>query len=408
LTEPIIIVGASLGGLRTAEALRRFGYGGAITVIGDEPHLPYNRPPLSKDALAAGLDHASVAFPRRSSTADVNWVLNTRIMSADLDRHLVATATSGTFRYDALVVATGVRPRRLAVRNSGLPGSFALRTLEDAIGLRSVLLPGARVVIAGAGFIGCEVAATARGLGCRVTVVGEKALPMQEPLGDALSAELMRRHEAHGVSFRMRSRVVDVIGADRVSAVRLEDSTELPCDVLVEAIGSLPNTEWLQGNDLNLDRSVLTDSAMRALRRSGVAWPDVFAVGDVARFPNPTYGLEAWSIEHWNIPTETGKRAGEILAARAAGPEVLREIVSRPFAPVPSFWSDQYDVHMLAFGMPGLADRVELLHGDPAGDCVFGYYRGARLVGVCGVGMTSQLRHYRDLLALPAPEVASR
>ena len=396
MSLPVVIVGASLGGLRTAEALRRSGYTGSITIFGEEPHAPYSRPPLSKDVLGGEVSHASVAFPQRPATSDVRWRLGTRVDSADLERRLLRTGDGEEIPYRALVVATGLRPRRLSPRAARLAGAFALRTLDDAGALREALIPGAQVVIAGSGFIGCEVAAIARQIGCEVTVVGSVRLPMLRPLGPALAEDVMRRHEQRGVRFRMGTHVAEALGQESVEGVRLADGSEVPCRVLVEAIGSVHNTEWLRGNDVDAEQGLRTDSAMRVLKADRSPWNDVFAVGDVARFPNAIYGDEPASIEHWNIPTETAKRAGRILAMQLAQDPDLGEAIAERFAPVPSFWSDQYDIHLLAYGLPALADRVELLAGTPGGDCVYGYFVDTRMVGVCGIGMRSEVMKYRD------------
>jgi NADPH-dependent 2,4-dienoyl-CoA reductase/sulfur reductase-like enzyme len=393
---PVVIVGASLGGLRSAEALRRSGYTGPITVFGDEPHAPYNRPPLSKDALAGEVSHAAVAFPQRPATADVLWRLGIRIESADLDGRRVRTAAGEDVAYRALVVATGLRPKRLSARTAELTGAFALRTLDDAGALSDALTPGAQVVIAGSGFIGCEVAATARQIGCEVTVVGSARLPLLGPLGSALAEDVMRHHEKRGVSFRMGTHVAEVLGQHTVEGVRLADGSEIACQVLVEAIGSVHNTEWLDGNDVDAELGLRTDSAMRVLKADGSHWTDVFAVGDVARFPNAIYGDTPASIEHWNIPTETAKRASRVLAMQLADDPDLAAVVAERFAPVPSFWSDQYDLRLLAYGLPAVADRVELLAGRHGEDCVYGYFVGAQMVGVCGIGMRSEVMKYRE------------
>ncbi|WP_307807038.1 FAD-dependent oxidoreductase [Naasia sp. SYSU D00057] len=396
MSPPVVIVGASLGGLRSAEALRRCGYAGPITVFGDEPHAPYNRPPLSKDVLGGEVTHAAVAFPQRAATSDVEWRLGTRIRSADLEQRSIRTTDGEEVRYRALVVATGLRPKRLSPRTATLAGAFALRTLDDAAALRNALHPGVQVVIAGSGFVGCEVAATARQLGCEVTVVGSAELPMLGPLGSALAEDVMRRHVERGVRFRMGTHVAEALGQEAVEGVRLADGSEVACQVLVEAIGSLHNTEWLDGNDVNAAQGLRTDSAMRVLRADGSSWRDVFAVGDVARFPNAIYGDEPASIEHWNIPTETAKRASRILALQLAEDPRLDAAIAERFAPVPSFWSDQYDMSLLAYGLPALADRVELLAGKAGGDCVYGYFVGDRMVGVCGIGMRSEVLKHRD------------
>jgi 3-phenylpropionate/trans-cinnamate dioxygenase ferredoxin reductase subunit len=385
VTEPVVIVGASMGGLRTAEALRRFGYDGAITVFGDEDYAPYNRPPLSKEVLAESVSHDAVAFEMRAAVADVNWVLGTRVLSADLEHSTVTDHNYEVHPYAALVIATGLRPRRLRVPNDDLRGRHAVRTLDDAIALRAELVAGARVVIVGAGFIGCEVAATARKLGCDVTIVAPGVHPMLRPLGQELAAEMQRRHEAQGVVFLMKREVSDLIGTTSVTGVLLDDGTTVECDLLVEAIGSHENTEWLDGNDLDTTAGVLTSNNLRAVRGDGTEWDNVFAVGDVARFPNPVYDHECRRIEHWNIPTETAKRVGQVFTGQAQG----------EFRPIPSFWSDQYDNHLLAYGVLALADEIRLEDGELAGDCVFGYYRNGVMVGVCGIGMRSVVQSYR-------------
>lgn len=402
MSVPVVIVGASMGGLRTAEALRRFGYAGPITVIGEEPYAPYNRPPLSKEVLATEVSHEAVAFAQRPATADVNWVLGTRAVSADLEHQTVTDSTGAVHPYSALVIATGLRPKRLQVSNSGLSGRHAVRTLDDAIALRAALVPGARVVILGAGFIGCEVAATARKLGCEVTVVAPGVRPIIRPLGTQLASEIQRRHEAEGVRFRMKTTVADLIGENHVTAALLDSGEELACDVFIEAIGSYTNTEWLEGSGLELSDGVLTDNAMRAVSLDGTACENVFAIGDVARFANPMFDATARRVEHWNIPTDTAKRVGQVLAAKLGAADNWPSVLEEIFAPMPSFWSDQFEMHLLAFGLLGLADEVKLMHGEIDSDCVFGYYRAGTLMGVCGIGMRSTVQSYRAAVAQTA------
>lgn len=409
MIHPVVIVGASMGGLRVAESLRRFGYLGPITAIGDEPYAPYNRPPLSKEVLATEVSHEAVAFLQRTATQDVNWVLGTRIVAADLEHQTVTDANGEVYPYGVLVVATGLRPRRLEVANGLLAGRHAVRTLDDAIGLRAVLVPGARVVIMGSGFIGCEVAATARKLGCDVKVIGPGTHPIVRPLGVELASELQRRHEAMGVEFFMKRKIVDLVGTTHVTGAILDDGTVLDCDVLVEAIGSHENTEWLEGNDIDVSSGVLTDYALRAVKASGSGvWENVFAIGDVARFVNPIFDEVPRRIEHWNIPTDSAKRVGKVVAAMLgdgiggspADSESLDAILAEGFAPIPSFWSDQYDMHILAYGLLGLADEIKLIDGEISGDCVFGYYREGKMVGVCGIGLRSVVQKYRSVFTL--------
>lgn len=395
MTSPVVIVGASMGGLRAAEALRRFGYNGPITAIGEEPYTPYNRPPLSKEVLANEVSHEAVAFAQRPATADVNWVLGTRAVDADLEHRTVTDSNGQVHPYSALIIATGLRPKRLQVTNSELSGRHAVRTLDDAIALRAALVPGARVVILGAGFIGCEVAATARKLGCDVTVVAPGTHPIVRPLGVELAREIQRRHEAEGVRFKMKTTISELLGENSVTGVLLDSGEELACDVLIEAIGSDTNTEWLEATGLDLSDGVLTDNAMRAVQTDGTVRDNVFAIGDVARFANPMFDAVARRVEHWNIPTDTAKRVGQVLAAELTESENWPAVLDEQFAPTPSFWSDQFDMHILAFGLLALADEVKLIHGEIENDCVFGYYLEGKMVGVCGIGMRSTVQGYR-------------
>jgi len=385
-----------MGGLRCAEALRRFGYSGPITVIGDEPWAPYNRPPLSKEVLAAEVSHSAVAFEKRSSVADVNWVLGTKATSLDTEQNTITDSDGQVHQYSALVIATGLRPKRLAVHNYDLANRFALRTLDDAIALREQLQPGKNVVIVGGGFIGCEVAATATKLGCNVTVIHNASAPMLKPLGTELANQMQLRHEAMGVRFLLKRSVEDLVGTSHVTAVKIDDGSTIECDVLVEAIGSHPNVEWLSNNKIDRNDGVLVDSAMRVTRKDDSRITNVFAIGDVARFVNPIFDFEPRRVEHWNMPTETAKRAASVIAAMLNHGDNYPGILDEDFRPVPSFWSDQYDNHLLAFGLLGLADRVSMVAGEISGECVFEYHRGNQLVGVCGIGMRSVVQGYRS------------
>ena len=395
MNHPVVIVGASMGGLRTAESLRRFGYSGPITVIGEEAHAPYNRPPLSKAVLASEVSHSAVAFEQRPSTEDVNWVLGTRAVSADFEHNTVTDSEGQIHKYSALVIATGLRSKRLNVPNGDLSGRYALRTLDDAIAIRAELTPAKNVVIVGGGFIGCEVAATAVKLGCNVTVVHNASHPMLRPLGQELAQEMQLRHEAMGVIFKLKRTVSDLIGSTHIEGIQLDDGARVDCDVLIEAIGSHPNVEWLSGNDIDRNDGVLVDSAMRVVKRSGGTYPNVFAIGDLARFANSIFDLEPRRVEHWNIPTETAKRAANVIAALLNQNDNWPSVLDEPFRPIPSFWSEQYDIHLLAFGLLSLADRITLVAGSIDSDCVFEYFRDNQLVGVCGIGMRSLVQSYR-------------
>ena len=406
----VVVVGASLAGLRVAEAVRAAGHTGELVVVGEEPHLPYNRPPLSKEALAGGVTFETLEFRRRKTVDDVTWRLGTAAAEVSLEGREVVLADGTVLTYDALAIATGVRARRLTLP-APPGGRHVIRTLEDAVALRAELTPGARVVLLGAGFIGCEVAATARALGCEVDVVAPEAVPMQRPLGLTVGAAMQRRHEAHGVRFHL-GRLPAVLHARssdtrddapvRVGEVELDDGTRLACDVVVEALGCAANTEWLAGTGLDLADGVRTDGWLRALTDTGRERPEVVAAGDVARFPNALFDDVPRRVEHWSIPTDTGKRAGASLVAGLTGVDLDADPAAARFAPMPSFWSDQYGQRLQSFGSLGVADpdAVEILDGDLDGDFVAGYHRAGRMVGVAGIGLMPRLLALRaELLA---------
>ncbi|WP_369220843.1 NAD(P)/FAD-dependent oxidoreductase [Streptomyces sp. R39] len=394
MSARIVVAGASMAGLRAAEQLRAAGWTGAITLVGDEPHMPYNRPPLSKEVLAGRAPFESLAFRPRASVSDVEWRLGRKVVAAELDERTVRLDDGTELTYDGLVVATGMRPRRLNCPGPRA-GRHTVRTLDDARVLREELIrPGARVVVIGAGFIGCEVAATAVGLGvAEVTVVDPLPLPMAGPLGELLGRALRRRHEERGVRFALGAAVAAFTGEERVTGVELRDGRVLPADVVVESVGSVANTEWLDGNGLDLSDGVLTDAWLRAGGR-----PDVVAVGDVARFPNARYDGVPRRVEHWCIPADTAKHAARTLVAGAA---------PAPFAPLPTFWSDQHDFRLQSFGAPGLGKQdVRVLDGDPEADVLVGYHHDGRLVGVVALGgqavAASAARYRAELLKQPA------
>jgi 3-phenylpropionate/trans-cinnamate dioxygenase ferredoxin reductase subunit len=393
-----------MGGLRAAETLRKSGYSGPLVVIGDEPHAPYNRPPLSKEVLAEDVSHAAVAFPLAEILDDVQWVLGRAVVATDLSAQTVTLDDGTTIDYSSLIIATGLRPRRLNLPGQPTHGVHAIRTLDDAMRLRSELVPGARVVVFGAGFIGCEAAATATKLGCQVTVVGKGSIPMLRPLGQQLAEDVQRRNEDRGVTFISNACLVEIFSddaSDRVTGVVLDNGQTLDCDVVIEALGSLPNTEFLAGNDIDIESGVHVNDTLHALRENGEAWENVYAIGDVARFPIPQFDSQTRRVEHWNIPTEMARKVGKQVAlAHGDDVDAHRDELAKPFAPIPSFWSDQFDVSLLAYGLLDQGDDVKLLEGDVGGDCIYGYFKGDAMVGVCGIGMRSKVMGYRNKVGL--------
>lgn len=385
-----MVAGAGLGGLRAAESLRAAGYSGEITVVGEEPHHPYNRPPLSKQALSGPIDPAGLEFRRKAAVDDVQWRLGSPVAGADLAGRTVTLADGTVLPFDGLVVATGLRPRRLPIPGP-VGGRSPLRTVEDAEHIRQRLAPGSHLVVLGAGFIGCEVAATARALGADALLVAVDEEPLIRPLGREVGAAMRRRHEEHGVEFALGRTVTAFEGVDLAKAAVLDDGRIVPADVIVEAVGTQPNVEWLAGNGLDLTDGVLVDSGMQV---QGTDAP-VVAVGDIARYPLALAGPGPLRIEHWNMPTETGRRAGRTLAALLAGEAPDRG----PFTAMPSFWSDQYDISLQSFGLPGLATSIEVVEGDVDSECIVEYHDEDGLVGVLGINRTPDLGPYRRQLA---------
>jgi 3-phenylpropionate/trans-cinnamate dioxygenase ferredoxin reductase component len=400
-----VVVGASLAGMRAAEAVRKAGFAGEIVVIGDEPHMPYYRPPLSKDTLAsapgpvaadpAGPDPvtctlATLAFRVPKNVQEAQWRLGRTVTAADLTARTVTLEDGEVLGWSGLVVATGLRPRRLSVPGPTL-GRHVIRTLDDSLRLRAELVPAARLVVIGAGFIGCEVAASARTMGVEVDVVAPESVPAQRPLQTELGNALRRRHEEYGVRFHLGTVPTAFLGQERVTGVVLSDGTELPADLVLEAVGCVPNVEWLEGNGLDLSDGVLCDNSLRVEGR-----PDIVACGDVAKFANPRFDDVPRRIEHWTLVTDTAKRAGLTLGRYLAGAEPAAD----PFAPLPTFWSDQYGLRLQSFGAVGLgAADVRVLEGDLDGEVAVGYHLDGRLVGVVLIGMAAHYPRFRSMIA---------
>lgn len=383
----IVVVGASAGGLATAEALRRGGHQGAVTLVGAEPHLPYDRPPLSKQVLTGEWAPERLALRGRADidALDLDLRLGTPAGALDVVGRTVTLADGAELAYDALVVATGVRPRRL----TGGEGVHTLRTVEDALALKERLAPGRRLVIVGAGFVGAEVAAVATGLGVEVTLLEAGPLPMAQAIGAEAGRYLAQVHRDHGVDLRTEVTVQEIVTAGgAVTGVRLADGTVLPADDVLVAIGGTPNTEWLTGSGLTVHNGLVCD-------RFSTAGPNVHGVGDVACWHNPLFDT-MMRVEHRTNAAEQG-----IAVAR----NLLNPDEQRPFAPVPYFWSDQYDLKIQACGHLRDHDEALVVEGDPArARFLIAYRRANRLTGVLAVGLPPKaLRSWRSLIAAATP-----
>ncbi|RLU83652.1 FAD-dependent oxidoreductase [Streptomyces griseocarneus] len=382
----IVVVGASAAGLTAAETLRRRGYDGTLTLIGDEPRPPYDRPPLSKQILTGTWEpgRASLRTPQHLEHLAVDLRLGRPATALDVPGRRVQLADGERIGFDGLIVATGVVPRRLP--GSGLTGVHVLRTLDDALALRTALLAGPRVVVVGAGFLGTEVAAAARTLGLEVTLAEPEPVPVRRPFGDRVGGLVAELHRAHGTRLRCGVPVRRLRGTDgRVTGVELGDGTTLPADVVVLAVGSRPATGWLAGSGLRLGDGVECDARCRAA-------PGIHAAGDVASWHNPRFGTRM-RLEHRMNATEQ---------AMAAAGNLLGD--ATPFAPVPYFWTDQYDTRIQAYGVFPPDAHPRVVHGDPSdGRFTAAYGHHGVVTGVLGWNAPRELRTLRALVVDRAP-----
>ena len=380
----VSIVGASLAGYWAAETLRRDGFEGRISLIGDEPHAPYDRPPLSKKFLAGDLYDDRLPLTTAEKLADLGLEMRLGCQATGLD---VATRTlevDGVAEpYDGLLIATGARCRNLP-GTAGLAGVHTLRTRDDAEAIRDALANGARrVVVVGAGFIGAEVASTAIGRGAEVTMVEALEAPFGRVLGVEMGAVMADVHRRHGVDLRTGVGVDEVLGDDRLSGVRLANGATLEADLLVVGIGVVPNTDWLEGSGLTLDDGVVCDETC-------LAAPDVAAAGDVARWANPRYG-EVMRVEHWDNAVQQGVHAARRL--------LQSDEEATPYAPVPWFWTDQYDRKVQLAGRPHTDDEVRVVAGSTAEHRFAAFYgRDGRFTAALGMNRPRQVMQSKGLL----------
>ncbi|PWI13647.1 FAD-dependent oxidoreductase [Streptomyces sp. Act143] len=380
----VAVVGASLAGLSAARSLRKRGYDGRLVVIGDEPHRPYDRPPLSKEFLAGTLGEAELALEADGEDLAAQWLLGTRAVGLDHVGRTVRLADGREVRADGFVLATGAAARTLP-GSEGLAGVHTLRTLDDARALRAELARGGRLVVIGGGFIGAEVASTAYALGLEVTVVEAAPTPLAGPLGEAMGAVVAGLHADHGVRLVCGVGVKGLSGESRVDAVLLEGGRSLPADIVVVGVGARPNVEWLEGSGIALDNGVKCG----ADGRTNLA--GVVAVGDCANWYDPRAGHHR-RVEHWTGALERPDAAIATLLARGA----VEPGVPRP----PYFWSDQYGVKIQFAGHAAAADSVTVETGAADSRDVLAVYRRAGdPVAVLGMNQPRLFTRWRKQLA---------
>jgi len=390
----VVIIGAGAAGLTTAESLRRLGFGGTIRMVHAEHSLPYDRPPLSKQVLAGTWRPEKVLLrsPVALEKLALDWHHGVQASRLDIAGHRVDLSDGKRLEFDVAVIATGVAPRSLA-RGQDLQGVFVLRTLDEALALQHALTAGRRLVVVGGGFLGLEVAATARQLGLEVEVIEPLPVCLEGPLGRTIGERVMHLQNAHGVRLRNGIGVRRLIGDQEqgnggaVTAVELQDGTILPAESVLVAIGSQLAVDWLAGSGLTLQNGIVCNAFCEAA-------PDIYAAGDVSNWYHPHLERHV-RLEHRMNATEQG-------------PAVARNILGerQPFAPIPFFWSDQFDVKIQMYGIASRGAALQIVEGALHEDRFVATYseEGERLVAVLGWKSPKQLLSYRQqLLAAYTP-----
>ncbi|ALJ21955.1 NAD(P)/FAD-dependent oxidoreductase [Microbacterium sp. No. 7] len=350
----VVVVGASLAGTRLVQGLRALGHTGPVTLIGAEAELPYDRPPLSKDLLTREWSDEAVAAVRLASAEElrdlhVDVRLGTAAVSLDTGAKTVALDDGAVVGYDVLVIATGAVARPSPWRPAS--GVHQLRTLGDARAIAERLARGGHLVVVGGGFIGTEIAAAARSRGCDVTIVDPLPEPMARLVGSEIAGTLVQLHARHGVRTLFGRGVVGIDGEEGALTVALDDGELLAADAVVVGIGSVPSTGWLEGSGILVDNGVVCDDRLRA-----AGAPDVYAIGDVARWPHPGHGV-AVRAEHWTNASDQARYLAAALVQGDAG----------PYEPSDYVWSDQYDWKVHTVGRRDPEGRSTVV-GDLAGN----------------------------------------
>lgn len=381
--ERIVIIGASLAGIRIAEHVRRMGHEGSIVLIGDEVHLPYDRPALSKKILLGEATSEDIGLRRRPyEDLDLDLRLGKRAVAFDGETRTVTLADGETIRGDRVFICTGSCPRALP-NIVPLKGIHTLRYLEDAEEIRRLLENNEHIVVAGGGFIGAEVSAVARQLGKKVTLVEPTETLMLRGLGEQWGKFMERQHRAHGVDVRTGTTVTAVRGETQLEAVELSDGDVIKTTLMVVGIGADPNTGWLEGSGVEVDNGVVTD------RYGETNVPGVYAVGDVARFRDESVDAHV-RIEHWTNAEEM---------ARAVARNAIHE-GAEVYKTVPMVWSDQFDLKIQTAGhLDDFDNEAVTMVDEETGHCLIIRGKEGKLKGAIGFNRASVLVRMKKLIA---------
>jgi 3-phenylpropionate/trans-cinnamate dioxygenase ferredoxin reductase subunit len=381
-SENFVVVGASMAGGRAAETLRQEGFDGRIILIGAEPERPYERPPLSKDVLRDGAPEDKVYLrpPDYYSEQSIELRLGTRAERLIPSDRTIVLANGERIPYDKLLIATGAKVRRLNVPGVDLPGVHYLRTIRDATAIRDASRVGGRVVVIGAGFIGAEVAASCRMKGLDVTVLEMLPVPLQRVLGDKIGQIYARIHRDHGIDLRLGEGIAEFRGAGRLEEVVTSSGQRIECSVAVVGVGVQPDVDWLQGSGVEIQNGILVDEF------SATSVPGVYAAGDVANWWHPALG-ERLRVEHWDNAQNQGIAAAKSMLGKG-----------EPYAPIPYFWSDQYDLTLQYVGHASGEDEV-VFRGAPDPHKLLAFYlRDGRLRAAIGVNRFKDITAARRLM----------
>ncbi|TWH01732.1 NAD(P)H-nitrite reductase [Nocardioides sp. J9] len=379
--DRVVVVGASVAGITAVETLRRRGFAGSISLVGQELHLPYDRPPLSKQVLTGQWDADRAIIRGRSDLEQLglDLRLGVRANSLFLDSRQIELSDGERLGFDGLILATGVTPRQLP-NGHELSGVHVLRTIEDALALRAQFVRGRRLVVVGAGFLGCEVAAAATQAGLHVSLVDPLPAPMMRQLGAEMGSLAATLHRDHGVEVLCHTGIDRLVGDNAVTGVELSTGTVLPADLVLVSIGAVPVTDWLVGSGLTLDDGIVCNDKCEAA-------PGVYAAGDVARWWHN--GLNAHvRVEHRTNATEQAIAAAENLLGS-----------DRSFAPVPYFWTNQYDTRIQAYGTFPTGSRPTIVTGSTEeGRFIAHYVSDDRITGVLSWNMPKQIHVEREVV----------